>query len=664
MKNINEFTARLDMKGLPWWMHSLDPKLYVNKKVPYLCFDLETTNLDKGFAGNPMNDVVAAAWITSDDTTIQYHRGGILNQDALLDAIDKTIAHKGFLVAHNAKFDLQWLMRMEVDLHKVLVYDTMIGEYVLAGNRRWKLSLGEVAKRYGMAQGKAPFVDMLMKGGICPSEMPRQYLKARAIRDVKQTLRIFRKQRQRLKLEGKLPVMFTRCIFTPVLADIEMQGMRVHSDRTYAEYSLAQMELGIATSQFNTLFGEINPRSTKQMAELIYGVLGFAELKGYGGKPARNKPSKAFPDGAPKVDTKTLDKLVCWNDEQRDFLRLRKEISKRDAALSKTLEFFKGTIEEYDSIFYGALNQTVTQTHRLSSTARSRYFEQYKKNKGIQLQNMPGQYKDLICPKRKGYLIADADGSQLEFRVAAFLGQDTQAIWNIRHDVDQHVLTAMAIGNFTEATWAALSYEEKKTLRKNAKQHTFKPLYGGTRGTEDEMRYYKWFREQFPDLAEVQEEWTYTVLSKKYLRLPWGQVFYWPFTRQNERTGYIDNTASIYNYPVQSLATAEIIPVAITYLWYRAHQNDDRIKLINTVHDSGTAEIPEGTEELWKALAVQTFTADVYRYLKTVYDMDFNVPLGVGTSIGDRWDSPDCVEWEANVEQSGEYWIKGDRQSS
>jgi hypothetical protein len=82
---------------------------------------------------------------------------------------------------------------------------------------------------------------------------------------------------------------------------------------------------------------------------------------------------------------------------------------------------------------------------------------------------------------------------------------------------------------------------------------------------------------------------------------------------------------------------------------------------VNTVHDSGTAEIPEGTEELWQALAAQSFTTDVYHYLKEVYAMDFNVPLGVGVSIGERWNSPDATEWEANVEQDGEYWIKGER---
>jgi DNA polymerase I-like protein with 3'-5' exonuclease and polymerase domains len=658
-KNISELTAYLDKGGLPWWLEPPDPSVYL--RAPYLVFDFETMNLDKGFAGNPLNDVVSAAWYKSGDREVQYHRGGMLDQDKLLDDIRVVLATKGFLVAHNAKFDIQWLARMGVPMERIFVYDTMIGEFVLAGNRRVKLDLGSVAVRYNMGE-KASYVDQLMKGGVCPSEMPPKYLRARAIRDVKQTLGIFLEQRQALACEGKLPIQFTRCIFTPVLADMEMQGLCVDQTRTYQEHSTATMELGIARAEFNTLFGEVNTRSTQQMAKMIYGTLGFKELQGYRGKAIRNKPSKAFPGGAPKVDTKTLEKLVVTTDAQREFIRLRKEIGKKDAALTKALDFFKGIVDEYEGIFYGQLNQCIAQTHRLTSSGRRRFMAYLEKELGIQMQNMPGAYKDLIKPKREGYKIADADGSQLEFRVAAFLGQDTQAIYNIRHDVDQHRLTALVINNLTTTAWDALSKAKKKSLRGGAKAHTFKPLYGGTRGTESEMEYYQWFRDEYYELAAVQKGWTETVLDKGYLKLPWGMIFYWPTCRQNDRTGYIDFTPSIYNYPVQSLATAEIIPIALTYMWYRAKQNDDRIKLINTIHDSGTAEIPAGTEELWKALAAQCFSLDVYGYLKEVYELDFNVPLGVGVSIGERWESPDSEEWEINVEQDGEYWVKGDRE--
>ena len=42
--------------------------------------------------------------------------------------------------------------------------------------------------------------------------------------------------------------------------------------------------------------------------------------------------------------------------------------------------------------------------------------------------------------------------------------------------------------------------------RQDAKAHTFKPLYGGTTGTEEEKRYYKKFAEKYTDIAKWHEE--------------------------------------------------------------------------------------------------------------------------------------------------------------
>ncbi len=69
--------------------------------------------------------------------------------------------------------------------------------------------------------------------------------------------------------------------------------------------------------------------------------------------------------------------------------------------------------------------------------------------------------------------ILEGDYSQLEFRVAAFLSQDQQAMEDVNNNVDVHAYTAEVIG----------------VSRQDAKAHTFKPLYGGTTGTEAERRY-------------------------------------------------------------------------------------------------------------------------------------------------------------------------------
>jgi DNA polymerase I-like protein with 3'-5' exonuclease and polymerase domains len=644
-----------DNSYLPWFLQKPSQEHYLDTE--YIVFDFETTNLEKGNPLNPMNSLVSVAWYDSryPEEGVRYERGNHLELPGFRVAMGNARARKYVFVAHNAKFEIQWLHRMGIQSDDCLWYDTMIGEYVLAGNRKWRLNLDETAKRWGRA-GKANIVDTLIKSGVCPSEIPEDFLQARAMLDVKDTLHVFHAQRDELLRQGKLAVMFTRCITTPVLAMIELEGVGLDEKRVREEYEKSKAEYMKVLREFNELTGGVNPRSPNQMAELIYDKLKFKELRRRSG-PIRNKPNKAFPDGVPKTDEKTLAKLSATNEQQRRFLVLRKEVGRLNAELTKTLEFFVKICEEKGGTFFGVFNQTVTATHRLSSSGRKTEFEDGT-TKGIQLQNMPRKYKDLIGPKVPGNKIGDADGSQLEFRGAAFLGRDVQAKYNIREDVDQHAFTAQQLFGYTTEEWEDLDKLERKVLRQDGKPETFKPLYGGSKGTPEQERYYTAFREMFPDLANEQKAWTFEVLRNKSLKMPWGMEWYWPYATQSH-DGYISNTPSIYNYPIQNLATAEIIPVALAYTYHRCKHIDDTIRLFNTVHDSVTAEFPPGASEKWQAICFQTFTLDVYSYLEQVYDLDFDVPLGVGVSIGDRWEAPGSYEIELNVERDGSYWEKG-----
>lgn len=656
---IGEFDATL-----PWFLKKLDPHVYVT--APWMVLDFETTNLEKGSALNPNNRLVCAAWATSwQNGRVDYHYGDEFSQKDLLRDIGILKANKGFLVAHNVKFELHWLARMGVDLYDVLSYDTMLGDYTLGGNR-WQyqhLKLDTLNKKYG-GSGKASLVDALIKGGVCPSQIREDLLRARVQKDIKDTYLVFKGQLHELQLRGQLPVAFTRNVVTPCLTWIETRGIGLNKQRVYEEYERSYLRMQELNAELDKMTGGINWRSSQQKARFLYGKkshpeealrgpgLGFEELR-KGRKKLRNKSSKAFPDGAPKTDDKTLAKLKAKTKRQEKFLGILKEAGKVNAQLTKTLQFFKGVVDEYDGQFYGAFNQYNTQTHRLSSSGRRLFMEQFEAEKSAQFQNMPRQFKDLMQPKVPGRKMGEVDGSQLEFRVAAFVGQDSQAIADIRNDVDVHRFSASVLNGVPEL-------EVTKLQRQDAKADTFKPLYGGQSGTEAQQAYYKAFREKYHQLYEEQKRWTYEVLRNKKLRIATGLEFHWPSTRQS-MDGYIDNTPSIFNYPIQNLATAEIIPVALVYLWQRLRANGSGIEIVNTVHDSAIAEIPEGEEATWLRLSLQTFTVDVYHYLSAVYGIEFNVPLGAGITIGERWSSKDGIECEVNVEPDGEYWFKGTR---
>lgn len=595
--------------NLPEFLTNPDPSIYLSNN--FVVLDFEGTNLDKGSPYNPKNSIVLSVYSNGKQSSLIV--GNELEQGELVEACEKA----DFLIAQNAKFELGWLRRCGLDISKVLVFDTLLADYVLSGNIKRPRTLDAIAGRYGLGQ-KDSYISKSIKGGICPSELPLQDLAKYCHQDVSLTYQVFRKQLDELQGLGLLPVMYTRCLLTPVLVDMESMGMHLDEQRTKEVYREYFNEFREVETELHTFTGGINTNSTKQLAEFLYDELGFDELKDRRGNPIRTDSGKR------STSSEVISRLKARNKRQREFVRLQKRHSELKAALSKNLEFFYGVATETeDSVFYANFNQAATGTHRLSSSGRKVKFKQFKKDKGVQFQNFPRKFKNLFSARNKGWLIGEVDGAQLEFRVATFLGQDEGADQDIRTGVDVH--------SFTSAT---LTEAGQPTDRQGAKEHTFKPLYGGTSGTKAEQAYYQAFKQRYPGIAGTQESWVDEVLRTKQLVTCTGLRFYWPDTRMTA-SGYITNTSSIYNYPVQSFATADIIPIAVVYMWHRMKYM--RSFMVNTIHDSTISEIHPDEIDQYKDVAFTAFTSDVYFYLDKVYNIQFNVPLGAEAKISPHW---------------------------
>jgi DNA polymerase-1 len=477
-------------------------------------------------------------------------------------------------------------------------------------------------RRFG--DRKLSLVSLMIKAGICPSVIPYSFLKKYCEKDVELTRQVFLQQRKELNEKNLLPVMYTRCITTPVLADIERKGMHLDKARVTEEHIKYERLHSSISQQISKFTGGINLNSPKQVAELLYERLGFSECTDRRGNTLRTGK------GGRKTDAATITALKANNKPQREFLRLFAEYGKVDAALSKNLRFFQAVVDETaDSVFYANLNQTVTKTHRLSSTGKPVEFVAFNgKRKGIQLQNIPRQFKTLFTAREMGWVIGEIDGAQLEFRVAAFLGQDRNAINDIENGADVH-----------QATADTITAGGQRTDRQGAKSHTFKPLYGGTSGTKAERRYYEYFKKRYAGVTAEQERWKDEVERTKQLTTATGLIFYWPDTEWegSARNPYLKNTTSICNFPVQSLATADIIPIAITIMWYLIRENKLLSYIINTIHDSSILEIHPDEEKLISTIGELSFNSGVKGYLEEVYKIDFNVPLEAEMKIGSCW---------------------------
>lgn len=628
--------------NLPWFIE--DPAEALNRYLNPRCFvvvDFETNNKEFGSALNPDNHIVLTCWdvVYADGTVQNKHVWGDEYELAELEA---DIKQADFVVAHNAKFELQWLKRCGMELRDILVFDTFLAEWVLSGNlggqKGWELNLDDTAARYGLPP-KMSVAKQLIHMGVDPSDIPYHLLLPYCYRDVELSRKLFYMQVDRLRRDGLLHLALTRNLCCAALADLEFGGAELDAVAVKKEYEDTVKEFHELDKQLTALTGGVNMSSPKQLGEYLFKTLNFPVPKDHKGKPLETKK------GLPKTDVKTLDKLQANTNEQREFLALYKRRNKLDSLLSKNLEFFRLVCEQRGGKFYGNINQGFTQTHRLASTGRPIVFDGLKKGKGVQFQNMPRNYKKLFTAHDQDYLCLEFDAAQLEFRVAAEMGHDPIATVEIIDGYDVHSYTAKVL---TEAG--------ELTDRQGAKASTFAPLYGGGGKTPAQRAYAEAFKAKYAGIANTQKEWTFQVLDAGKLRTPYGMIFHWPGTRMSNR-GYIDNTTSIYNFPIQGFATAEIIPIALVYFWQKT--KDLRCEIFNTIHDSICARVHKDDIEAAKQLSKVCMTTDVYAFLHKVYNYDFQVPLGIGVKVAKNWGATKTEEvWAVWPDGKETYVVK------
>ena len=613
---------------LPDHILNPDPEIYRSKN--YVTIDFETTIIGKGLPLYPDNRIVLAAWELGADhprvSRVQKGRSSEERGHRMFHRFDGEFGHNqlvrdieaaDFIIAHNAKFELGWLARCGLDLTKVIVWDTMLAEYVIGGNRwQWtKVSLQSCAKRhFGEDEGKVDVISALIKAGVCCSEIPRSWLLKYCVQDVRLSRRLFHSQLNALENTRLLPVVYTRCLLSPVLADIEPNGMYLDEKAIATHRAELEDRYGRVMKELEEVTNGINVNSTLQIREYLYDTLNFDELT------KRGEPQRT-PSGLPKTDQATIGRLKPKNKKQERFLELYKESKELYNELTKYLRKFDECCTEADGWLKGQFNQHATRSQRLSSSGL-----EYK----TQFQNFPRIYKPFFKSRNEGWFVGEGDGSQLEFRAAGHLGRDTQVSEDLINGVDIHSVTAGVI-------WANKAIAgERHPMRQDAKEHTFKPLYGGRYGTPDEMRYYEFFREKYAGVSATQDRWIDNVLEHGTLETEWGLRYYWPDTKM-ERSGYIKNSTSICNYPVQAFATAEIIPIGLVYFWHYARAGGLKMLIVNTVHDSIITELPPEEVEDFDQLCYKAMVEEVYGYLDKIYNIELSVPLAAGVSHGERW---------------------------
>jgi len=246
------------------------------------------------------------------------------------------------------------------------------------------------------------------------------------------------------------------------------------------------------------------------------------------------------------------------------------------------------------------------------------------------MQNMPrgGTFpvKKVFVSRWEGGQIMEADFAQLEFRVAAYLSQDTTAIEEVTTGFDVHSYTAKVI---TDAG--------QKMSRQEAKAHTFAPLYGasGFGRTPAEAAYYKQFTDKYSGIGKWHETLAREALSTGKITTPSGREFAFPDV-ERRRYGGVTYFTQIKNFPVQSFATADIVPVSLIYIDKLLEANKLQSCIVNTVHDSIVIDVhPDELKMVLKVIDMAN--KNLLKIVNNKWQLDFNVPLLLEAKIGPNW---------------------------
>ena len=301
--------------------------------------------------------------------------------------------------------------------------------------------------------------------------------------------------------------------------------------------------------------------------------------------------------------------------QAHDFLHNVRRLSALDTYLSS---FVKG-IETYmkkDGRLHVRLVQHRTTTGRLASDSPN-------------LQNMPRgstfPIKRVFKSRWEGGKIVEADFAQLEFRTAAFLGEDKLAKEEINTGFDVHSYTAKVISDAGQST-----------SRQEAKEHTFAPLFGATGygKTSAEEAYYKQFIQKYEGIGAWHNRLANEVMSTGMVTTPTGRQFAFPDAKRRSNGGITYFTA-VKNYPVQSVST-DIVQLTLLLVEDIIQKKSLKSMIVNSVHDSVVIDT-HPDEEYQVQQCIKEVEHQLHSMIQIKFEVDFDVPLVMDCKIGDNW---------------------------
>ena len=378
------------------------------------------------------------------------------------------------------------------------------------------------------------------------------------------------------ELYGKIEFPLAR-----VLYNMEKEGFFVDTARL-SEFSarLAEM-IELSCEKIYGLAGEeFNVNSPKQLGHILFEVLGLPPVK---------KTKSGY-----STDADVMEKLRPYHPIISEILEYRKV-----AKLKST--YCEGLLSAADEQgrVHTSFKQALTATGRLSSTEPN-------------LQNIPirtelgREMRKFFAAEKEGYVLIDADYSQIELRLLAAISGDEGMIDAFESGADIHSSTAMKV-------FGVAADEVSVEMRKKAKAINFGIMYGmGAYSLSGDLHisvaaakaYIEDYMHAFPSVEKYLADIVADAKKNGFVTTLLGRRRYIPELSSKKKMEVAFGERVAMNSPIQGSA-ADIIKLAMVNVDAKLRESGYDARLIMQVHDELIIEAHESCAEEVKALLVR-----------------------------------------------------------
>lgn len=387
-----------------------------------------------------------------------------------------------------------------------------------------------------------------------------------------------------------------------VLADAEHWGVEVDSDFIIAFGEKLDKEISELTASIYELAGcEFNINSPKQLGKVLFEDLML---------PVQRKTKTGY-----STDNEVLESLVMYHPIADLLIHYRQLTKLKSTYVDGLLK----TVAD-DGRIHTVFTQTVTQTGRISSIEPN-------------LQNIPvrtplGRELRKAFRAKDGYILIDADYSQIELRILAHIADDKtmQDIFASGNDI--HTQTAAEIFGLPENMVTP-------ELRRRAKAINFGIVYGiGDYSLSQDIgvsrkearKYIDNYLETFSGVKNYVEDVISFAKEKGYVETLFGRRRYVPEITASKKPLVAFAERVCRNTPIQGTA-ADLIKLAMVRVSEALKAEGLKSRLILQIHDELILEAPE--DEVEKASEI------LRREMEHAHK--FNVPIVTDLHCGKTW---------------------------